>query len=63
MVDQLDEDELRHLFEGKGVEVTPAAFFHETDTPLNLGDMLLGGGGIDVEVRYEMANFLEFVIH
>jgi hypothetical protein len=57
------EDELRHFFEREGVKVTTAPFLYESDVSLDLGNMLLGRGCVDVEVWHEWLDLLELVIH
>ena len=63
MINELDEYELRHFFERKGVQVPAAPFFDESDAALDLGNVLFCGGGVDVEVWYERPNLLKLVVH
>ena len=40
MINELDEYELRHFLERKGVQVPAAPFFDESDAALDLGNVL-----------------------
>ncbi len=63
MVDQLNEYDLGHLFEQKGIQYASPAFLDQADAPLYLSHVFFCCCGIHNEDGYQDPELFKLVVH